>query len=120
VKPSIVRGGSTAQVLLLLGVCGLIACGEAVIAADEPSRALPPEFAHLSIAQQQFLARPVSAEAAAGRPATLQDLQSVRGWFAPGELEALLAVANRDAAARGEDTLPHCIPLCVRPGASGR
>lgn len=77
--------------------------------------ASPPGEPRLHPLQQAVLARPVSPEAAAGRPATLQDLQAVREWFAPGELEALLHVVNRRAAARGEDTVPHCIPLCGSP-----
>jgi hypothetical protein len=62
--------------------------------------------------QQRLLMRPVSPEAAAGRPATRADLEAVRDWFGPGELEAILAVVNRGARARGADTLPHCLPLC--------
>jgi predicted transcriptional regulator len=101
---------------LLLATCGLLACGEAV-GPERTSRAsVPvPAFLELSPEQQALIAQPVSAEAAAGRVATRQDLEDVRGWFAPGELEALLATANRRAAARGDDTLPHCIPLCGHP-----
>jgi hypothetical protein len=105
---------------LLMAVCGLLACGEAV-GPERTSKVSvsASEFLELSPEQLEFFARPVSAEAAAGRVATRQDLEEVRGWFAPGELEALLATANRRAAARGDDTLPRCIPLCGHP-APGR
>jgi hypothetical protein len=110
-----------ARTLLPLATCGVMACGEAVTAAPATPHALPPALTRqLTPQQQQFLMRPVSAEAAAGRPATWQDLQAVRGWFGPGELEALLAVANRHAAARGGDTIPHCFPFCEHPAASAR
>jgi hypothetical protein len=102
------RGRTAAAALLLLA-----ACGEP---ATAPPAAPTPGVADLSLLQRQFLARPVSAEAAAGRPATRQDLEEVRSWFGPGELEAVLAVANRRARARGEDTLRHCVPLCEEPG----
>jgi hypothetical protein len=106
---------------VLLAACGMMACGETVTAAPMTPGVLPAELARqLTREQQQLLMRPVSAEAAAGRPATRQDLQAVRGWFGPGELEALLAAANRHAAARGEDTIPHCFPLCGHPAESGR
>lgn len=61
--------------------------------------------------------RPASPEVAAGRPATRADLEEARNWFGPGELEAVLAVVNHRALARGADTLPHCFPLCT-PGSS--
>jgi hypothetical protein len=61
--------------------------------------------------QRQFLMSPVSPEAAA-RPATRADLEEVRNWFGPGELEALVGLANRTARLSGMDTVPHCLPLC--------
>jgi hypothetical protein len=108
------------RVPLLIAVCGLLACGETVGPGVHSRGSVPaPEFLELSPEQQALIARPVSPEAAAGRVATRQDLEEVREWFAPGELEALLVTTNRRAAARGEDTLPHCIPLCGHP-APGR
>ena len=105
---------------LLLAACGLLACGEAVGPEHTSKVSVPaPAFLELSPEQEALIARPVSPEAVAGRVATRQDLEEVRGWFAPGELETLLATANRRAAARGDDTLPHCIPLCGHP-APGR
>jgi hypothetical protein len=120
--PPFKRGGYAAGALLLLAGCGMLACNETVgpRTVESGSGSVPsPEF-ELSVDQRQFFARPVTAEAAAGRPATPQDLREVQDWFASGEWQALLAVANRRAAARGDDTLPHCIPLCGRPAAAGK
>jgi hypothetical protein len=108
-----------AGAFLLLAAAGA-ACGESRGPAATGPGPVSPDFTALSPEQQRLLASPVSAEAAAGRVATSQDLEQVRGWFAPGELEALLATTNRRAAARGEDTLPHCIPLCGYPAAQER
>jgi len=92
---------------------GATACGDSVVASGTQARpAAPPPGRELTPLQQQLLTRPVSAEASAGRPATHADLEAVKGWFGPGELKAVLAVANRSARARGADTLPHCLPQC--------
>lgn len=97
--------------ILLLAGGALSACREVAPTAAAAPRPVP-SVADLSPQQRALLAHPSSPEAIAGRPATRQDLEAVRGWFAPGELDAVLAVANRRAAARGEDTIPHCVPLC--------
>jgi len=97
----------------LLAACTLAACGEAV------GPGVPQQAGDLSPLQQRLLLRPASSRAAEGRPATRRDLQALRDGFAPGELEMLLRVSNRRSAARGADTLPHCIPLCGSP-ATGR
>ncbi len=118
--PPFKRGGYAAGALLLLAGCGLLACNETVgpKTVDSGSGPVPsPEF-ELSADQRQFFARPVTAEARAGRPAAPQDLREVQDWFSPGELQALLVIANRRAATRGDDTLPHCIPLCGRATAA--
>ncbi|HEU4883598.1 MAG TPA: hypothetical protein VFT45_15165 [Longimicrobium sp.] len=99
-----------AMVTLMASV--VTACADSVVANGAQARLAPAPGQQLTPLQQQLLMRPVSAEAIAGRPATRADLEAVRGWFGPGELEAVLAVANRSARARGADTLPHCIPLC--------
>jgi hypothetical protein len=98
-----------AMVTLMAGVA--TACGDNVLASGAQARPAPAGW-ELTPLQQQLLMRPVSAEATAGRPATRADLEAVKGWFGPGELQALLAVVNRRARARGADTLPHCLPLC--------
>jgi hypothetical protein len=106
------RRAALGAALLLCG-CALLGCREiAGAAAVAPGPVPPPSLADLSPQQQALFERPVSDDALAERLATQKELEAVRGWFAPGELEALLSVANRRAAARGEDTLPHCIPLC--------
>jgi hypothetical protein len=97
----------------------MLACNSAIGAGSAgrgPDPVTSPEF-QLSVEQRQFFTRPVAAEARVGRPATPQDLREVQDWFAPGELQALLVVANQRAVARGDDTLAHCIPLCGRPAA---
>jgi hypothetical protein len=99
-----------AMATLMLSVA--TACGDNVVASGAPVRRAPAPGQQLTPLQQQLLMRPVSAEAIAGRPVTRADLKAVKGWFGPGELEALLAVANRGARARGTDTLPRCLPLC--------
>lgn len=55
---------------------------------------------------------PVAAEALIERPATQQNIDAFFDRFPPGQLEALLTVANRRAGARDEDTIPHCLPRC--------
>lgn len=99
-------------VLLALTASGA-GCGDNVLASSRGPRVVPesPGF-ELTPLQQQLLMRPVSPEAAAGRPATRADLEKARSWFGPGELEAVLAIVNRSARARERDTLPHCLPLC--------
>ncbi|HYW11956.1 MAG TPA: hypothetical protein VE871_08365 [Longimicrobium sp.] len=99
--------------VLLLAGCGLIACGEFTTTAPvAPAPASPPSVADLSPEQRELFDRPVPAEALVERPATQQELQAFFDRFPPGHLEALLTVANRRAAARGEDTIPHCLPRC--------
>jgi hypothetical protein len=70
------------------------------------------DAAELHPLQTRLLARPVPSTVSAGQPASEQELRAIHGGFAPGELENLLAILNRRAAARGEDTIPHCVPLC--------
>ena len=92
---------------------GLVACGEvAGTAPAAPVPSSPPSLADLSPEQRAWLSAPAGAEALVERPATQQELQAFRDRFSPGQLETVLAVANRRAAARGEDTIPHCVPLC--------
>lgn len=80
---------------------------------------VPPADWALTPLQQRILMSPVSPEAAAGRPATRADLEAVRGWFGPGELEAILAVVNRRARVREADT-PAALPAAVRSMTAGR
>jgi hypothetical protein len=102
---------------LLLAGCGLIACSEiAGTAPVAPAPASPPSLADLSPEQRALLATPVAAEALVERPATQQEIEAFFDRFPPGHLEALLTVANRRAAARGEDTIPHCLPRCGMVG----
>lgn len=98
---------------LLLAGCGLMACAEMPATAPvAPAPAQAPSLADLTQEQRQLFDRPVSADVRAERPATQQELQAFFAQFPPDQLEALLAVANRRAAARGEDTIPHCLPTC--------
>ena len=98
---------------LLLAGLSLIACAEFTAPAPvAPAPASPPSVADLSPEQRALFDRPVSAAALAERPATQQELRAFYDRFPPGQLEALLTVANRREAARGEDTLPHCLPSC--------
>ena len=101
------------RALVLAAMASGAACGDTVVAGGAQARLAPAPLGwELTPLQQQLLMHPVSPRAAAGRPATRADLEAVRGWFGPGELEALLGVVNRGARARGTDTLPHCLPLC--------
>jgi hypothetical protein len=99
---------------LLLAGCGLIACSSEMpgTAPVAPAPASAPALADLSPEQRQLFDRPVSPEAVVERPATQQEIEAFYDRFPPGHLEALLTVANRRAAARGEDTIPHCLPNC--------
>ena len=97
---------------LLLAACGLAACSELATPSPVPAPAAAPSVADLTPEQRALFNRPVPAEALAERPATREELQAFRDRFPAGQLEALLAVAIRRAAARGEDTIPHCVPLC--------
>lgn len=97
---------------LLLAGCGLIACSNEVAGTAPVAPAPAPSVADLSPEQRQLFDRPVSAEALAERPATQEEIEAFFDRFPPGHLEALLTVANRRAAARGEDTIPHCLPKC--------
>lgn len=107
------RTAAVRAAIIALMASGAAACGDSVVADGTPAPlATAPFGRELTPLQQQLLVRPVWAEAIAGRPATRADLEAARGWFGPGELEAVLAVANRGARARGADTLPHCLPLC--------
>lgn len=115
------RARAISRPALLLAGCGMIACGEvAGTIPVAPTPASPPSLADLSPEQRALLATPVAAEALLERRATQQELQAFRNRFAPGQLETLLAVANRRAAARGEDTIPHCVPLCAHVQAPQR
>jgi hypothetical protein len=108
-----IRRNVTGVILLSLVASGLSGCGDSLTAnATAPRLAPSPLGWELTPLQQRLLMSPVSPEAA-GRPATRADLEEVRGWFGPGQLEAVLAVVNRTARARGADTLPHCVPLCA-------
>ncbi|HST62780.1 MAG TPA: hypothetical protein VLK84_29005 [Longimicrobium sp.] len=98
---------------LLLAGCGLIACSEMPGTAPvAPAPASAPSLADLSPEQRALLATPVAPEALVQRPATQQEIEAFFDRFPPDQLEALLTVANRRAAARGEDTIPHCLPNC--------
>ncbi len=98
---------------LLLAGCGLAACSEiAGTAPVAPAPASAPSLADLSPEQRALLATPVAPEALVERPATQPEIEAFFDRFPPGHLEALLTVANRRAAARGEDTIPHCLPSC--------
>lgn len=104
--------------LLALVAAGAVGCHDNVLPSFSGPRLGPAPLAfELTPHQQQLLMRPASPEAIVGRPATRADLEEARSWFGPGELEAILAIVNRSARARGADTLPHCLPLCD-PGAS--
>lgn len=98
--------------LLLLMTSSVAGCREST-APNQLEPARPPLLPgwELSALQQRVLASPVAPEAA-GRPATRADLEEVRSWFGPGEMEAVLTIVNRSARANGTDTLPHCMPLC--------
>lgn len=108
------RRNVTACVILpSLVASALTGCGDSVTGNTIAPRLAPaPLEWELTPLQQRLLMSPVLPEAA-GRPATRADLEEVRGWFGPGQLEAILGVVNRTARARGTDTLPHCIPLCI-------
>ena len=109
---------SRATLLALITVASA-GCADNVVASRGHAQRRPPMPAwEMAPLQRQLLTMPVSPEAAAGRPATRADLEEARGWFGPGEMEAVLAIVNRSARARGADTLPHCLPLC-EPGDSG-
>lgn len=100
------------RAVLLLAGCGLVACSEFTTTAPvAPAPASPPSVADLSPEQRARLATRVP-EALAERPATQQEIEAFFDRFPPGHLEALLTVSNRRAAARGEDTIPHCLPRC--------
>lgn len=101
------------KAVLLLAGCGLFACNEiAGTAPAAPAPASAPSPAELSPEQRALPANRVAPEALVERPATQQEIEAFFDRFPPGHLEALLTVANRRAAARGEDTLPHCLPKC--------
>jgi hypothetical protein len=107
-----IRSNAAARALLLSLMAS--GCGDGLTASGaKPHPAPAPLGVELTPLQQQLMLLPVSPEAAAGRPATPADLEEVRSWFGPGELEAVLAIANRNARASGADTLPHCVPLCA-------
>jgi hypothetical protein len=101
-----------AVLLLLLVTSTAAGCREST-APSQPEAVGTPRLSgwEMSPLQQRMLARPVAPKAA-GRPATRADLEEVRNWFGPGEMEAVLAIVNRSARANGTDTLPHCVPLC--------
>lgn len=106
-------------VALSLAAIGCAGCADTVVASRAEGHPRPATLSwELTPLQRQLSMRPVSPEAAAGRPATRADLEEARSWFGPGELEAVLAVVNGAARAAGADTLPHCVPLCD-PGFSG-
>lgn len=107
------RNVTWCAILLSLAASALTGCGDSVTGnAIAPRLAPAPLEWELTPLQQRLLMSPVSPEAAE-RPATRADLEEVRNWFGPGQLEAILTVVNRTARARGTDTLPHCIPLCL-------
>ena len=103
-------------VLLSALAMGTAGCADNIVASRTAPPPAPLGF-ELTPLQLQLLTGLPSPEATAGRPATRADLERARSWFGPGELEAILAIVNRGARARGQDTLPHCLPLCA-PGAS--
>jgi hypothetical protein len=107
------RNVLSGAVLLPLVMIGPAGCADNVVVSGAgPGRAPAPLGFELTPLQQQLLMSTTSSEAAAGRPATRADLEEARSWFGPGELEAVLAIVNRSARARGADTLQHCFPLC--------
>lgn len=111
------RRFSLHAILVVALATGIAGCGEnAVSSAPAVRRDPAPLGWELAPLQQRLLVSPVSP-VAAGRPASRADLEEARNWFGPGEREAILAVVNRGARARGADTLPHCVPLC-HPAAS--
>lgn len=106
--------------ILLFAGSGLLACGEIAGTAAVAPEPVQPLFADMSPQQQRFMAQALAAEPIPERPATQQELQAFRDRFPPGQLELLLTILNRRAAARGEDTIPHCVPLCGQDPAPGQ